>query len=77
MVAADCRSVTLVHLDHLVFALFFARSLMFSFWDIAACFVFFYMWFVFMHATKADACENDAIEHAALRYINETLIDCT
>lgn len=49
-----CRSPTLVLFDWCVFSLSFSRSLAFEYADVAACFVFFFCWFILMHNTSPD-----------------------
>ena len=54
MSTADaCRSPALVQLDWCVLSLLFSRSLAFHYADVAACFVFFYLWFYLMSTTSA------------------------
>jgi len=47
-----CRSPALVQLDLCVFSLLFSRSLAFDYADVAACFVFFYLWFLIIQYTS-------------------------
>ncbi len=49
-----CRSQELKCLDWFVFSVLFSRSLAYNYVDICACFVFFYISFIILHATRDD-----------------------
>ena len=69
-----CRSPVLVHLDLCIFSMLLSRSLMYEFFDIAGCFVFFYIWFCWMHATSLEHSCTPQIKTAytTMAYINDT-----
>jgi hypothetical protein len=60
MLTYACRSTELEHLDWFVFSILFSRSIAYNYADVCACFVFFYMTFYVIHATRDESmCTDD------------------
>ncbi len=70
-----CRSPPLVQLDLCVFSLLFSRSLAFDYADVAACFVFFYLWFLIIHYTSPAHMCADAYPDGAQIALSKTFVD--
>lgn len=51
-----CRSPELEHFDWFLFSLLFSRALVYHYFDVCVCFVFFYGAFYILHATRDETC---------------------
>lgn len=70
-----CRSPELEHLDLFIFSLLFSRSVAFSYIDVCTCFIFFYMSFYIIHATRDEnmCSQENQTTHTSTTSINDML----
>ena len=71
-----CRSPELEHLDFFIFSLLFSRSIAFSYIDVCVCFIFFYVSFYIIHATRDEnMCSQDKqTPYTSIMSINDTIL---